>query len=1250
MAYDGTLKFDTSLNADGVKSGVSTMDKIISGGAKMAVAGVAAIGAAFVGIGVEALKLGGNLEQSLGGIETMFKNSSGKVVDNAKNAFMTAGLSANAYMEQVTSFSASLLQGLGGDTEKAADIAHMAMVDMADNANKFGTDISMIQSAYQGFAKDNYTMLDNLKLGYGGTAGEMARLVNESGVLNGEFEATAKNVKDIPFDTLILAIHTVQEEMGVTGTTSKEAMETLNGSITATKAAWENFLTGVGSSDVLVDTVSNTADLILNRLGEIVPRLAKTVPEALKGIADKAGKIFPSLKPALDGFTSLINTGIKVVTAVLPPLASATGTLLSVATKLLPVLIAVGVAVKAWEFGGILTKAIQGFQQAALQVTLYTASVSGAVTADALQTAGLTAKEVIVGVLTGKIGLATAAQWVWNTAMSANPIGLVIAGIALLVGAIVGLNAVIQNANSEFNEQKEKVESLRDSQQELNKTIEDSKQAYADNTANIKTEMQVVQNLSDEIYDLAGKTNKTTAEKARLKALVEQLNKVMPDLNLQYDEQSDSLSKTKEATDALITSKRKELEMQALQERYMEVAKQRLEAEQQLEESGAAMEAQQERVNDELRMYNALGGDVGKFLFQFVAGGAAVNDTLQQERNLLSQLTEDYDRTKASIADLTKTQDSLADQMGNNYETTATASEVSSTRAQQALIAQEESIRAFAAQHHLSYDEIRADMDENSISFSEWQGENKKALDKAQKSIADFADKWGFSVDDVDAAITRSGLSVEKYVERQDEALEHARDVLTEYTNAVTDGFSTMEQNTAISLDKFMENMQKNEEATANWANNLNTLMDLGINQGVIEQLATMGPEGALQAQAFVDELTKMNGGVDLALGATSDTVDAKLAEIDATFQTSLETASAAADTQLRAESYYAAGYASIDKIASGISENPAAVDAATQSGTEIGKSISAAVDTVDFSQTGQTIGSGIATGLTSAIQSNAGNVTGAVTNMGTAIQGSLRNTSTQAVSTVTQMMTDSNSAIVTRASTVKASITDVGNGIVTALDTAKTQAGNTTTQMMTDISSTIITRTDSVKSAIIALANIMLENLRTVVPGTEKITTDMMNGILEAMRRKEQELFNKAREIADRIAMTMASALEVRSPSRVMIRLFEFVMMGIYVAMDGMSGMLYREADTISEELAERLAISPDTLQGLVRQMRTVTEINPLGGNTLVQRETFTGTGGGWSYTTKLTQNITTPKPLSPSEMTREGQDLLRRSRWQLP
>lgn len=234
-------------------------------------------------------------EQLVGGVETLFKESKDKVMEYANSAYMTAGMSANEYMEIVTGFSASLLQGLNGDTEKAAEFANLALIDMSDNANKFGSDITSVQNAYQGFAKQNYTMLDNLKLGYGGTAAEMARLINDSGVLGAAVEVTAETVKEVPFDKIIEAIHVTQEEMGITGTTAKEASETISGSFGSMEAAWNNLLIGISSGDQNVDRLFNNltetgktfAKNIIDLLPSIVSNLEILLASAAQFISDE---------------------------------------------------------------------------------------------------------------------------------------------------------------------------------------------------------------------------------------------------------------------------------------------------------------------------------------------------------------------------------------------------------------------------------------------------------------------------------------------------------------------------------------------------------------------------------------------------------------------------------------------------------------------------------------------------------------------------------------------------------------------------------------------------------------------------------------------------------------------------------------------------------------------------------------------------------------------------------------------------
>lgn len=238
-------------------------------GGKLTGAIKAAITAAGLGAALgKALTEGAALEQSIGGVETLFKGSASQVTAAADQAFRTAGVSANNYMEQVTSFSATLLQGLGGDTAAAAGYADKAIVQMSDNANKMGTDMSAIQYAYQGFAKDNYTMLDNLKLGYGGTQSEMARLINDSGVLGDSVKVTADTVKDVPFSSIIDAIGVIQDNLGITGTTAEEAATTLSGSFASMQAAANNVM----------------ANLTLGRdVGPALQGLAQTVTTFLTG-------------------------------------------------------------------------------------------------------------------------------------------------------------------------------------------------------------------------------------------------------------------------------------------------------------------------------------------------------------------------------------------------------------------------------------------------------------------------------------------------------------------------------------------------------------------------------------------------------------------------------------------------------------------------------------------------------------------------------------------------------------------------------------------------------------------------------------------------------------------------------------------------------------------------------------------------------------------------------------------------------
>lgn len=252
--------------------------------AKAGVAAVAAVGTATIAIGKTALDAYSNYEQLVGGIDTLFKASSGKMQQYAANAYQTAGVSANRYMEISTSFAAALIGSLGGNTEAAADMANTAITDMSDNANKMGTSLETVQEAYMSLSRGNYEMLDSLKLGYGGTKSELERLLSDAE----KFSAAQGQVRDFSVDSysdIVEAIHIVQDEMGITGTTADEAARTIEGSVNMAKAAWENWRAGLGNEDAdmgaltdqLVQSVVTAGENIIPRFGAIMSNLVTTV-------------------------------------------------------------------------------------------------------------------------------------------------------------------------------------------------------------------------------------------------------------------------------------------------------------------------------------------------------------------------------------------------------------------------------------------------------------------------------------------------------------------------------------------------------------------------------------------------------------------------------------------------------------------------------------------------------------------------------------------------------------------------------------------------------------------------------------------------------------------------------------------------------------------------------------------------------------------------------------------------------------
>ena len=330
--------------------------EVIISGVKAMASAIKEVGAALIDLGKQSIQGFAEQEQLIGGVDTLFKESSAQVQQYANNAYKTAGMSANQYMETVTSFSASLLQSLGGDTKAAAEKADQAITDMSDNINKMGSDAQSVQNAYQGFAKANYTMLDNLKLGYGGTKEEMQRLLTDAEKISGiKYDISS-------YADIVDAIHVVQTEMGITGTTAKEAATTIDGSVNSMKSAWSNLITGMSNENLDLDKlVQNVIDSVNTFADNLIPRLQIMLPRFVQGLTQLISNMIPYVAPALElllpplieGIGGLVSGIVQALPAAVEAISAVIPMLVEQLTILLPQIISAGVEIIAALASGI---------------------------------------------------------------------------------------------------------------------------------------------------------------------------------------------------------------------------------------------------------------------------------------------------------------------------------------------------------------------------------------------------------------------------------------------------------------------------------------------------------------------------------------------------------------------------------------------------------------------------------------------------------------------------------------------------------------------------------------------------------------------------------------------------------------------------------------------------------------------------------------------------------------------------------
>lgn len=1208
MAYDGTLKFDTSMDASGFQKGADSLSNIVKGlGAfKIIEQGFQAITSSIdravsrydtlnkfpkvlqlMGFGAdEASAATQKLSDGVQGLPT----SLDEVVATSQRLTVLTGNLENSVDTTLALNNAFLASGSG-----AAD-ASRGLVQYTQMLTKGKVDIISWRTLQEtmGYALQKTAEA----FGY---AGQSAQNDLYAALLNGVITFDQFNAKLVELDQAV-------------GGFAEVAKQSTGGIATAFTNMKTRIATGVtaiidGIDNGLSQTRFKSIENIVSSSGTVIKNVLTSIAGAFEFVASKADILVPAIIAV-----GAATTTYKVATAAATLAAKATGVALDGnITKANLSAIATGLLTKAKTALTVATGS------ATTALAMLTAGEGTAAQVGALLTVQEATLAAVKGVLTGQIGLATAAQLIWNAALTANPIGAVIAlivlAIAVIAALVVGIIALIgwlKDESEEYKKQKEELEGLTKAHEEYEAQLEEDQAAAEQAIAKTKGQAKANSDLVTSLRNLMDTNDEAGSNNAAIAQTVDQLNAAVEGLGLSYDETTGKLSASIDEVEAYVKAQGQLSVIQAQEEEYNRLLGEQLDlqAKIRVEEERKKILAQQladgiikqseynnliKRTDDLLKEY----GETEQELAADVqAAHAAIDrsarDSAQAQVNAFEAVNGALDAEGRNLNRLADLYGMTTDQILAEMQEQGLSMADWSAKKATMFTEEGQSLQGVANQWGMTTDEVLAHMDEWGMSLDDFAQHMEDTHTKEGLSLDDLAAKWGTTAEAIKAEMDNMGLSMQEWSDQQDAAWAEYEESVKARTEGVVNSFKEIPGEYDKSAQEMLEILQTNKARYAEWEAAMEEITRQ-LGPTAAEEFAKLGPEATSAMQEIL-------GSAEL------------LDQYRETFGVKIDEATGLAVENWNDPSFIGAPSTAIDASAQQVTENTALTTAVTDQM----EGAKAAAEAVDFSEVGQNIAADIVDGLnsadvngamqniTSAIQSNTGKVTSAITSMSTAVQTALRN--------------------------------------------MKTQAANVTMQMMTDINSNIVSRTATVRSSATAAANSVVSGFQPMVPGAAGVAENMMDGIGYAMDRKAPSLYSKAREIANNIASIMASALDVNSPSRVMIRLFENVMMGIYVGMDGMSGMLYREAESIADGIAERLTISPDVADALVERMRAVADHTQLGGATLVPQLAYAGAGGGARYVTSLTQNITTPKPLSPSEMTREGQDLLRRSRWQLP
>lgn len=1274
MAYDGSLRFDTRLDASEFQKGANRMTDIVKG---MGVFKILEAGFTLIKNSVNA---------AFGRIDTM----------DQFNRVMTVMTGSTEITNKALDKTNSIVKG----TAYGLDVAARSVQNFVSR----GMDVSKATTTVEAWGDAVAFYGDGTNATFESVTTALSKMQTKGNVTMEHMQALFNAgipALDIYASKVGMSTEEVSAQMSKGELKSADFIFALN---EAFKTGAEGFPAIAGAAKEAGTSWAGTFD----NMKAAVTRGTQAFIQAVETTAQAAG--MPTVKSAVAGVGKFIESSMKVAAQAVVPLiknmdliapavitAAAAVTTYKVAT-----LAATTVAKLAnVEVGKHITMANLSAIADGLRTkakTAMTIATGNATTALALLTAGegtaatvgamLTVKEAalaaVKGVLTGQIGLATAAQLIWNAAMAANPIGLIVAGIAVLVAGIIGLLVWVNRGSEEYRQQKAEVEALADKQEALSASVQDSAAAYRENVAAIDSNIQAGQNLLSTLRGMVDENGKLTVSHEDAQQVIRDLNKAYDGLNLSYDEETGCLSASVEELERYIDAKNSISKMSVLDERRVELASEQARVEAGLaeieekrrliSENGNLTEEEKRRLYKELdktvqeygETQDALALDIeannaaidastDKMADNTVNAYEAVNGARTTDGLNLKQLAKLYDVTTEQI---------LADMRAQGISMQEWADNNAALYTKDGL-----NIDQLAAKWGMTTEEVTAYMDEWGMGLDEFSDEMEATHTSAGLNLDQLAAKWGTTTGEIKRQMAEQGISMQQWSDNQDAK-----------TQEVINSFKEIPGEYEQTADEMIAILQKNAERYSAWTENIATLSQTMSAESIAE-LQKLGPEANSAIEEMIADpsraaefeesiLAVMSAGASGAeVGATDPRFPASGAQIDANMGEGVESsgevekavvqtverAATAAETAITSADFTGAGKQMIADVVSGIEENKA----------RISEAVNAIPEAVDLS--------GVAEKMSSGFDAGSRSVTTTANAMKTTVLNTLRTMGAETATTVTQGVNQIATQYQTGSSRVTNTVNLMRNQVGAAMRSMSQEAINTKRSMWDTLASTAQAGATKVRNTVTNMKSAVLSTLRALSSEGKTAVSGMMDGMaarvndnagkfgqamnnamagmLRSMNNHAGSLYAKADEIAAEIARRLDKGFDNRSPSHIMQRIFGNVMLGMLRPMVEKARLLYDQADEIVDELQERLQLEPeDFAVDMVHRVRFSLDA---GQDLMAARLALApaGAAGGMTiiYESHQDVKVESPKPMSEYELSRELADQDKRREWRV-